>query len=753
MRTLARLFFPVLFACTSVLGAEKLPEKSPMEIISTGETTYENGIATARDNVAIHLGDTDIYADYAQYNSTTHEVSAEGHVRIYRANSLYIAEKSVYNTETKQINAETMRTEHFPYFVAGQHMTMATDGHYDIRNATFTTHDTPNSDFHFRAAKVRVYENDHVVFQNVTFFIGSVPVMWFPYLYQSLNDAFSFSVSPAYLSTWGASLLTQFTFPINEHIKGRLRLDYRSKRGPAIGFDTEISYGKDNNSYANIKSYYIQDQDPLVNRTTLPRGSVPTGRYRLSIEDRTNFTNNIYAIADITKLSDAFVMQDFYQNEFRTDPQPDNIVALTDRQSFYTLTALARFQANNFFETTERLPEISLDVTRTPVLGSPIFYQGQTSLGYLQRSFTRNDQFEDYSTLRFDSFHQFLYPNTYFGWLSFVPRAGIRGTYYDETRDRGKSSFFTNNNPLVPDFEIPPPSLTDPLVDGGDKFRTVFNTGAEASFKISREWEGAQNRALGLDGLRHVIQPFTNFSYVAESGVDPSAVLPFDRYQPTTQLRPIDFPQFTAIDSIDNWTVWRMGVRNRLETRRDDTTVTWLELDTYFDVNLENPYDRTRYSNLFNKIRFTPVPWASLVIDSQVPAFDRGFTEVNTHVAFQPVSSLQVNLGHRYLNENPFFANSSLFTVGGYYRIDDNWGAGLQEQYESNTGRLEQQRYAIYRDLTSWVASVGAVVRDNGAGVREYGIMLTFTLKAFPKFGFDFNFDPGATTDQSATER
>ena len=170
-------------------------------------------------------------------------------------------------------------------------------------------------------------------------------------------------------------------------------------------------------------------------------------------------------------------------------------------------------------------------------------------------------------------------------------------------------------------------------------------------------------------------------------------------------------------------------------------------------MNLENPYDRTPYSNLFNKIRFTPVPWASLVIDSQVPAFDRGFTEVNTHVAFQPVSSLQVNLGHRYLNENPFFANSSLFTVGGYYRIDANWGAGLQEQYESNTGRLEQQRYAIYRDLTSWVASIGAVVRDNGAGVREYGVMLTFTLKAFPKFGFDFNFDPGATSDPSATQQ
>jgi hypothetical protein len=136
------------------------------------------------------------------------------------------------------------------------------------------------------------------------------------------------------------------------------------------------------------------------------------------------------------------------------------------------------------------------------------------------------------------------------------------------------------------------------------------------------------------------------------------------------------------------------------------------------------------------------VPWASLVINSQVPAFDKGFTEVNTNIVFQPLANLEISAGHRYLGQNPFFNNSSLFVIGGYYRIDDNWGIGVQEQYEAMTKTLEQQRYSVYRDLTSWVASLGAVIRDNN-GVREYGVLLTFTLKAFPKFGFDLNFDPG----------
>jgi hypothetical protein len=305
----------------------------------------------------------------------------------------------------------------------------------------------------------------------------------------------------------------------------------------------------------------------------------------------------------------------------------------------------------------------------------------------------------------------------------------------------GSTIFVPPSNPLIPDFILPPPTTANPVKYDGDAFRTVFNSGAEASFKISRTWENVQSRAVGLDGLLHVIQPFTNFSYVSEDGVNPTAVLQFDRFQPSTPLRAIDFPQFTSIDSIDNWTVWRVGVRNRLETRRDDQTITWFELDTFFDVNFENPYYRTDYSNLFNNIRFNPLPWMSLSVNSQVPAFNQGFTEVNTYATVQPIANMQVSVGHRYLNSNPFFQDSSLFVVGGYYRIDDNWGVGVQEQFEATTDTLEEQRYSVYRDLSAWVASFGGIIRDN-KGSREYGVLFTLTLKAFPKFGFDLNFDP-----------
>src|SRR5204863_1862243 len=100
MRTLVLLIATFLASASLIKGTIKTPENAPIEITSTGETTYENGLATARDNVAIHVGDADIYADYAQYNSRTHEVELRGHVRIYR-------DKPTATTPNKRSNKYT----------------------------------------------------------------------------------------------------------------------------------------------------------------------------------------------------------------------------------------------------------------------------------------------------------------------------------------------------------------------------------------------------------------------------------------------------------------------------------------------------------------------------------------------------------------------------------------------------------------------------------------------------------------------
>src|ERR1700730_10671273 len=136
MRTLGWPIFILFFTIGVAGAATKTPDNQPVEITSTGETNYENGVATARDNVAIHIGDTDIYSDFAQYNSRTHEIAADGNVRIYRDVHFYVADHAVYNVDTKQIRAGKMRSEYNPYFLSGETVTQTAPNQYIVENAT-----------------------------------------------------------------------------------------------------------------------------------------------------------------------------------------------------------------------------------------------------------------------------------------------------------------------------------------------------------------------------------------------------------------------------------------------------------------------------------------------------------------------------------------------------------------------------------------------------------------------------------------
>src|SRR5207237_10076505 len=101
----------------------------------------------------------------------------------------------------------------------------------------------------------------------------------------------------------------------------------------------------------------------------------------------TIFTAEIDVIDKLTRLSDPYVMKDFFQGEFRIDPFPDNVIAVAKTDPFYTLTAIERFQANQFFTTTERQPEVVLDIKRHALFGGPIFYEGETGFANLRLQF------------------------------------------------------------------------------------------------------------------------------------------------------------------------------------------------------------------------------------------------------------------------------------------------------------------------------------------------------------------------------
>jgi LPS-assembly protein len=303
-------------------------------------------------------------------------------------------------------------------------------------------------------------------------------------------------------------------------------------------------------------------------------------------------------------------------------------------------------------------------------------------------------------------------PFTHGDWFSFSPHVGAAYTHYSS---------------------VVGPAETDA--------RFMLHGGAEAAVKFSKDYGGANDSLPGIRGLLHVFQPYTAWSMVSADELDRDYPK-IDRLTFTTRPRPLQTTSFTAIDEIESWNILRFGARNHLITRRDGQSHEWLFMDTYIDRYLDDPEGNRTWSNLYNDIRWQPLPWLGLDLETQMPVFDggSGFSEFSTRLRYMPWQDMEFSLAYRHLNNHPVLLDSDRFDLGTYFRLAENWGVGTRHIFEMDDGILEIQQYSLHRDLGNWVAGVGLTHRDNRFE-DEFGVIFSLSLKDFPSASLPFKID------------
>lgn len=745
--------------------------RAPLQIESRTEVQRIGNLAVAKGDVVISVGDTTIYCDYAQYDQETRDVMVSGDVRIFRGGKIFAGDRAIYNLESKKLTGSDFRAASGPLMAHAHGIAAAGKDAIEITGATLTADDSPDPGLHLKARKVRFFHNDHTEYEDVTVYVGRTPIFWVPYLYQPAKLDQSFSISPGSRSAWGPFLMTRTLFSMGTDTVGAARIDYLAKRGVAIGLDADRKL-QESGSWSRLRSYYINDSSPTSRplqdnsngATTRENTTVGANRYRVSLQDRSFISDTLYTSLNFNKLSDINYLEDFAPGELRHDPNPDSVLNITKWDEDYTLSLQFRKQFNEEFEGSGKTPELALDVRRQPFLQSGLFYESENSVSQQSRKYVKNGQsvlspdpydYLTHKTVRADTFHQWTYPKMLAGLVSVVPRVGIRATHYGESI--GEQSVALQRKPGDANFA------------GGESLnRITTNLGVEASMKFSKTFESVESRKWGLDGLKHVVQPFANLSVVSSSQ-DASKILPIDSLNPATTLPPIDFPQFNAIDSITDWKILRLGVRNRLLTRRDTGTFSWLEMDTFLDNRIERPQidsfgslDPGTFSNLFNRVRWNPLPWMSINLNTQTPVLDEGFSEVNLDSTFQPSRDFTFSVGNRHISgvsvsglptsatsvSNLQFQDSDLLYGSARLRINDDWAISAQENFEMRTKQPLYQRYSIDRSLRSWIASLSLLIFERNSQ-SDISVLFTLSLKDLPKVRLPMIFDPSASASSS----
>ena len=201
-------------------------------------------------------------------------------------------------------------------------------------------------------------------------------------------------------------------------------------------------------------------------------------------------------------------------------------------------------------------------------------------------------------------------------------------------------------------------------------------------------------------------------------------------------LLPVDFPDYNSIDSIDTQNVIRFGLRNVLQTKRDGQLEDLVNWNMMLDWRLDPKSDQSSLNDLYSQFVVRPRTW--LTLESQVRYdIDRGDLNMSFHqVTFSPNDRWSWGIGHWYLREGTWgdytWNGNDYITSTLFYRMSDNWGVRAVHDFNSETGRLQEQSYTLYRDLRSWTAALTFRVEDDVGSSQDFTIAFSLSLKASP---------------------
>ena len=774
----------------------------PLQITSDGANRYEGGIYYAEDNVVVTYGGDVLMADQVHFNPGTKEATAKGNVRLYMMDQIYRGDLLTYNFRTKKILSEHFRFLDGKMMVEGESMNSPELGHYDIGNGIYSTDNRETPGWKVKATSLSLYPEDKTIIENSVGYFGDVPFFYFPYLAEYQRDlAGSVSISPGSVTRLGIYALGAYRFAVTDKLKGEIDVDYYSRRGWAGGAQASYVTPNKNNPehpltevklrgwYINDRGYQIYDGDeerptvaapprgrywfPYSHNTTIMKGGNKVDADRAPAFDAPSLSSR----SRINVLSDAYVTQDFFASDYMKDQQPTTFMDAMYQDPNFTVTANARTQINNLFQTQQQKPSAKIEFKRQSIPGTydpeellkdpdanpGLAYEGESSVSYLGTQWSQvSTNNANYTAIRYDSYHQLLYPRQYFGWLNFTPKAGIRGTVY--TRDNlapNSAGLLNNQQNSTQTVQVSSGSLSDTSL-----FRYVFNLGADLSYKTHATWNDVKAKAMGVDGLRHIFEPFVQFAYIPQPNVRPTEFAGYDNRVNSTESQPLNPTLYNSIDSIDQMLIVRPGLMNRLMTKRDGAPyelANWKIYGDYQPVRPDLPGLNTptaqipetvpsNFPELYNQLNIMPVPWWTTTLGATTSVSGNGFNSINLGNRWQVIPALELGFGYSYLeqfsytdalNNNVLTDNQSqLFNGSANYRLNESWFINAGVTYSMNPSLIQGVNAGIYRDIGAWILGAQFGQRNNQGAPSETVLLATMTLKAFPELPLGFNQNP-----------
>ena len=332
------IFTVSLLALPAALSAQQLTPFSITPLPGGSDVEYDvsGGTAKATNGVMVVYGEVVLTARQIIADLATGVVVADGKVRIQQGEQLWASEHMSYNFKTRQIEAEQFRTGDPPMFAQGRMLTADTTNHVFLATDAIVTSDDVEQPFiKIRAKSIKIIPQKKLEARQATLYVGGVPVFYFPYYSRDLTEhASHYAFLPGYRTAFGPFLMSTYTWWMSDYLDGAFHVDYRERKGPGVGPDFNYNLGKWGSG--SLRYYYTHDRDTAADELGVP---IPENRQRVYFSYDANPATNLYVKGLVRYESDFAVVRDFFEREYRQNPQPDSFLEVNKFWRNFSLDA------------------------------------------------------------------------------------------------------------------------------------------------------------------------------------------------------------------------------------------------------------------------------------------------------------------------------------------------------------------------------------------------------------------------------
>ena len=563
--------------------------------------------------------------------------------------------------------------------------------------------------------------------RNTTLNIEGVPVAWWPYSQGTLESSETTlkSFSTGYMKRRGYAVETRWQLfnllnvATPPGFDPTLRIDYFSKRGPAVGVN--LDYQRDN-YYGLLRTYFVYDTGkdnlgPLRKNEEEPpspeRGRA-LWRHRQYLDDGWELT------LQAAYVSDKHFLEEWERAEYREGQEQETLMYLKRAKDVEAITLLANWRMLDWLTQTEHLPELAYrrigDTWLDPVI---LYHESRVgAVRYMPEDFTVKD-------LPYDLYQQKFSHAPFIGHNVKPTPTEFRGDVREEAELPLKLGAFN----LVPFASVRGTYWSSQPLDDGGLWRGLGVYGVRGSTMFSRTYDDINSDLLDIHRIRHIIQP-EFATWWANSDTRSELITPYDY----------------GVETIDAVYGFTGGVRQTWQTKRGpsgqqrtvDLATLNLQLGMFGNTDgrhdtsngFANPLrpEDSRTRNYFaGDFSYRISDSTSLLYDFNIDANDRVSDMQNISLAIERDPRVSYVIGERFSSD----VNLNYFGGGWNYKLNEKHSTAARIWFDLETGRVGEMTLSYVRKLQRWYFGLNFTYDKADS---DYSISVSFWPEGVPEW-------------------